>query len=395
MELLTPTSPCAGAASIREAIRTGAEYLRKAGIDSARLDAEVLLRHVLEVEKAEFYLGFDVGLDETAEREFPKLLLRRARREPVAYITGHKEFWSLDFVVTPAVLIPRPETELLVELALAHATQRVPPRPFVPPHPPLSPDNGGEGKGEGARDSRSDAFAYLDGKPPLKILDLGTGSGAIAVSLAKELAVARVCAVDISAAAIEVARLNARRHGVEERMESFCGDLFEPVAEERQGFDLIVANPPYIRNGDLAGLAPEIREWEPIMALDGGVDGLLYYRRIIAAAGDYLKTGGTIFLELGEGTGKAVERLFADAGGFEFAQVYRDCAGKERVIATAKVLPSDARLFRKSVHGSTGSPRTDASTPKFSSLAVRPELVEGRTAACGIVSGTERGTDRG
>jgi len=349
MESLTQALQRAAAETVREAIRTGAEYLRRAGIATARLDAEVLLRHVLGVEKAEFYLGLDLALDAAAEREFHKLLLRRAGREPVAYITGHKEFWSLDFIVTPAVLIPRPDTELLVEMALARATQ-VPREaggrgassalPIVPPHPPLSPLGGGEGKREGARDSRSDAFAYLDSMPPLKILDLGTGSGVIAVSLAKELALARVCAVDVSAAAVEIARLNARRHCLEERMEFFCGDLFEPVAEEREEFDLIVANPPYIRSGDLAGLAPEIREWEPITALDGGADGLLYYRRIIAAAWDYLKIGGFILLELGDVMGEAVARLFADAGGFEPAQVYRDYAGKERVIAAAKLLPA-------------------------------------------------------
>ncbi|MBF8254871.1 MAG: protein-(glutamine-N5) methyltransferase, release factor-specific, partial [Deltaproteobacteria bacterium] len=138
MESLTSALQTAPAESVREAIRTGAEYLRKAGIDSARLDAEVLLRHVLGVAKAEFYLGLDLALDAAAERKFHKLLSRRAGREPVAYVTGHKEFWSLDFVVTPAVLIPRPETELLVELALARATI-VPPRPFVATHPPLSP----------------------------------------------------------------------------------------------------------------------------------------------------------------------------------------------------------------------------------------------------------------
>ena len=320
-------------ATVREAIQTGAEYLRQAGIDSARLDAEVLLRDVLGMEQTDFYLSMEEAMDAAAEREFQKLLLRRAGREPVAYITGHKEFWSLDFIVTPDVLIPRPETELLVELALARAT-------IVAPRPSLSPVSGGEGKREGGRDSRSDAFARLDSKPPLKILDLGTGSGAIAVSLAKELPQARVCAVDISSAAVEIARLNARRHGVEERMECFRGDLFEPVTEEREGYDLIVANPPYIRSGELAGLALEIREWEPIMALDGGADGLLYYRRIIAGAGDYLKAGGSILLELGDAMGEAVARLFADSGSFESAQVYRDYAGKERVIAAAKLLPA-------------------------------------------------------
>ena len=300
MEVQTSAVLASVPVTAREASRAGAEYLRKAGIDSARLDAEVLLRHVLGVAKAEFYLGLDLALDAAAEREFHKLLSRRVGREPVAYITGHKEFWSLDFVVTPAVLIPRPETELLVERALQLGTR-------------------------------------LPRMTALRILDIGTGSGAVAVSLAKELPLARVCAVDISAGAIEVARVNARRHGVGDRVEFFCGDLFDPVAEQRQGFVLIVANPPYIRSGDLAGLAPEIRAWEPIPALEGGVDGLLYYRRIVAVAGDYVTTGGSVLLELGDGMGEAVAQLFADAGGFEPAQVYRDYAGKERVIAAAKI----------------------------------------------------------
>jgi release factor glutamine methyltransferase len=303
MESLTSALQTASSESVREALRAGAELLHKAGIDSARLDVEVLLRHVLGVKTAELYLDFDMVLNAAAEREFKKLLLRRAGREPVAYITSHREFWSLDFVVTPEVLIPRPETELLVERALKLATR-------------------------------------LPAMSALNILDLGTGSGAIAVSLAKELPQARISAVDISAVAIEIACLNARRHGVEDRVEFFCGDLFEPVTEEREGYDLIVANPPYIRNGDLAGLAPEIREWEPIMALDGGADGLFCYRRIVAAAGDYLKAGGSILLELGNAMGEAVARLFADAGGFEPAQVYRDYAGNERVIAAAKLLPA-------------------------------------------------------
>ena len=303
MESLTSALQTASSESVREALRAGAELLHKAGIDSARLDVEVLLRHVLGVKTAELYLDFDLVLNAAAEREFKKLLLRRAGREPVAYITSHREFWSLDFVVTPEVLIPRPETELLVERALKLATR-------------------------------------LPGMSALNILDLGTGSGAIAVSLAKELPQARISAVDISAVAIEIACLNARRHGVEDRVEFFCGNLFEPVTAEREGYDLIVANPPYIRSGDLPALAPEVWKWEPITALDGGADGLLYYRRIIAAAGDYLKSGGSILLELGDAMGEAVAQLFADAGGFDPAQVYRDYTGKERVIVAAKLFPA-------------------------------------------------------
>ena len=337
MESLTSALQTAASESVREAIRAGAQILHKAGVANARLDAEVLLRDVLGIEQTEIALSMDEALCATAEREFHYRLLRRAAREPAAYITGRKEFWSLDFVVTPAVLIPRPETELLVEMALARAT-------IAPPHPSLSPVFGGEGKGEGAKDSGSGAFVYP------KILDLGTGSGAIAVSLAKELAQARVCAVDISAAAIEIARLNARRLGVEERIEFFCGDLFGPLAEEGQSFDLIVANPPYIRSSDFASLAPEIQKWEPIVALDGGADGLFYYRRIISVARGYLRNGARILLELGDGMGEAVARLFADTGGFAPAQVYRDYAGKERVITAAKLFPA-ADMREGSDHG--------------------------------------------
>lgn len=305
MESLTQALRRTAAETVRDAIRSGVEFLHNAGIDNARLDAEVMLCGVLGVERAELYLGFDATLDGTAEGEFQKRLLRRARREPIAYITGSKEFWSLAFVVTPAVLIPRPETELLVERALKLASR-------------------------------------MSGGSSLKILDLGTGSGAIAVSLAKELPQSRVCAVDVSAAAVEIARLNARRHGVEERMEFLCGDLFEPLTEERERYDLIVANPPYVRSGDLAGLAPEVRQLEPVIALDGGVDGLLYYRRIVAAAGDYLKVGGAILMEIGDGMSRAAGQLLDDVGGYGRVEAYRDYAGKERVIAAAKVPPPSA-----------------------------------------------------
>jgi release factor glutamine methyltransferase len=284
--------------TLRLAMIAGGRFLSAAGIESARLDAELLLRHVLRMTQAEFYVRMDDVIGPDVERRLWQLLQRRAQREPVAYITGHKDFWSLDFTVTPDVLIPRPETELLVEAAVERTRSML--------------------------------------KSPLKILDIGTGSGAIAVCLAKELREAQISAVDISSAALEVARENADRHGVADRIQFAQGDLFAPVAEERENFDLILANPPYIRSGDLAELAAEIREWEPITALDGGADGLDIYRRIINECRSYLAGEGHLLFEIGDVMAKAVGQIIANAGGFETAALLRDYAGKDRVIATRK-----------------------------------------------------------
>ena len=291
--------------SIRSALLWGAQVLSQAGLENSRLDAEVLLRHVLNMEKEQFYVNGDAPISAGQEAEFRGLLLRRSRREPVAYITGHKEFWSLDFFVTPAVLIPRPETELLVEVALQYVTQ-------------------------------------LASGSPVKVLDVGAGSGAISVCLAKEHAVTQIVAVDISSVALDVASVNARRHGVADRIRFLPGDLFAPIEPLPETFDLIVSNPPYIRSGELPMLAPEIREWEPTVALDGGPDGLDSYRRIIEEGHSYLTTGGSIVLEIGADMASAVADLFARSGCYGPVSVYQDYAGKDRVIAAMKLLPSDA-----------------------------------------------------
>ena len=292
--------------SIRSAALWGAQLLRQAGLENSQLDAEVLLRHVLEVGKEQFYVDGDAAISGGQEAEFRELLLRRSRREPVAYITGHKEFWSLDFVVTPAVLIPRPETELLVEVALEYLK---------------SVTNGS----------------------PLKVLDVGTGSGAISVCLAKECAAAQIVAVDFSPMALDVARVNARRHGVADRIRFWPGDLLAPVEPLRETFDLIVSNPPYIRTGELPWLAPEIHRWEPAIALDGGMDGLDVYRRMIEEGHKVLTTGGAMVLEIGADMAPAVAHLFSCCGCYGVASVYQDYAGKDRVIAALKLSPSPAR----------------------------------------------------
>jgi release factor glutamine methyltransferase len=291
--------------SIRGALLRGAQALRYTGIENHRLDAEVLLRHVLNMEKEQLYVNGDAPISAGQEAEFRGLLLRRSRREPVAYITGHKEFWSLDFFVTPAVLVPRPETELLVEVALQYVTQ-------------------------------------LASGSPVKVLDVGAGCGAISVCLAKEQAAMEIVAVDISALALDVARVNAGRHGVVDRIRFLAGDLFAPVEPLPETFDLIVSNPPYIRTGELSMLAPEIREWEPTIALDGGVDGIDSYRRIIGEGQRHLTTGGFIVLEIGADMASAVADLFSRSGCYGPASVYQDYAGKDRVIAAMKLLPLDA-----------------------------------------------------
>jgi release factor glutamine methyltransferase len=287
---MNPDVQSEAAATIASALRAAAAQLSAAAIDSARLDAEMLMAETLRIERSRLYLNSDGALDNAAVARFNALVARRAAGEPVSYIIGRREFWSLDFVVTPAVLTPRPETELLVETALK----------------------------------------LIAAKPSPRILDLGTGSGAIAVSLAKEIPEAEIAATDISDDALEIARANARRHGVEKRISFVAGDLFAPVAGVK--FDLIVSNPPYIRRGDIATLPRDVRGFEPLIALDGGADGLDFYRRIAREAPNYLTGGGFLAVEIGADMGEEVARLFSDAG-FDDVRIEKDLAGLERVVS--------------------------------------------------------------
>jgi release factor glutamine methyltransferase len=234
-------------------------------------------------------------------------LERRAIGEPVAYIAGKREFWSLDFAVSPEVLIPRPETELLVESALS-CLNRAPGQTGV-----------------------ADAAGWH-----LHALDLGTGSGAIAVSLVKERGDLAVWATDVSGPALDIARLNARRHAVEPRIRFAQGDLFEPVADKKDFFDVIVSNPPYVPSAELAHLAPDVRDWEPRMALDGGAAGLDFYRRIIAEAPLYLSPEGSLLVEIGPDLAVRVRELLAASGQYEECAVHPDYSGRPRVVSARK-----------------------------------------------------------
>jgi release factor glutamine methyltransferase len=288
--------------TIREALRDATALLSGAGIDGARLDAEVLLADALGCDRSKLFLRAEQPIAARALEQFRSLLARRASGEPVAYITGRREFWSRDFLVTPAVLVPRPETELLVETAI------------------------------GLFEAESQ---ILDLK--LKILDLGTGSGAIAVTLARELDGAEMWATDISSDALEVARSNARRHGVEEQIHFLAGSLFEPVRDRPSFFDAIVANPPYVRRDELVALPRDVRDFEPRVALDGGPDGLDFYRRIIPEAGRYLAAAGFFVVEIGADMDEEVTRLFAAAGGYAPPRLCKDYAGKDRVVCARKI----------------------------------------------------------
>ncbi len=265
-------------------------YLAEKGVENSRLEAEWLLCEALGMDRVGLYVNFDKPMTDPELAACRELVRRRARREPLQYILGSQDFYGLDFEVAPGVLIPRHDTETLVQ----EAVMRCP---------------------EGAA-----------------ILDIGVGSGCIAVALAKTLPGTRVYGVDPSTKALELAQKNAERHGV--TITLALGSLFEPFA--RCQFDMILSNPPYIPSADIAGLQPEVRDFEPREALDGGPDGLDFYRLIIPAAPLHLVTGGWLLLEVGIGEASDVLTLFRDAGEFQDFFVARDSGDVERVVGGRK-----------------------------------------------------------
>jgi release factor glutamine methyltransferase len=277
--------------TVLKLLRWTADYFAGRGLDAPRLDAELLLAATLGLDRVGLYVNFERPLQAGELAAYRERVRRRAGREPLAYILGQTEFWSLPLKVTPDVLIPRPETELLVEEALPRLSGRQ------------------------------------------QVLDVGTGSGALAIALAHERQELTVTAIDISPAALAVAADNARSNGVAERIRFVQHDLGQLPPGP---FDLIVANPPYIPSRELATLMPEVRDFEPQLALDGGVDGLDAYRALARQAGAILTAAGWLLVEVGSGQAAAVKELFAGAGLTEsFAA--RDLAGIERVVGGRKL----------------------------------------------------------
>jgi release factor glutamine methyltransferase len=279
-------------------VKWTAGYFRDHQIESPRSEAEILLAHALKTRRIDLYLNHDQPLCEDELKRFKALIKRRVNGEPVAYITGTREFWSLALAVNPSVLIPRPETECLVEAVL----------PFL------------------------DDQAGL----PKRVLEMGVGSGAITIALAHEHPEHRYVAMDRSAAALQTARQNARTHQVDHRIDWFCGNWDAALAPDRQTFDLIVANPPYIRSRDMNGLQPEIRHHEPRMALDGSGDGLHCIRQIIDSAHRYLRAGGLIALEMGHDQMQDVQSIAGEAGHYGPPRMVKDYSGHDRVAVMEK-----------------------------------------------------------
>ena len=265
----------------REILQKSASWLAGKGFESARLEAELLLAHLLSTDRVGLYVDPDRPLTPAEVDAYRELLRRRGAGEPVAYLTGRREFFGLEFEVTPAVLVPRPETEMLVDRAR---------------------ELGGE-----------------------TLLDLCTGSGCVAIVCALRLPVARVVATDVSGAALEVAKRNAETHQVGERVRFLEGDLFEPLEAEAR-FDLILANPPYVPTGE----ADEVARHEPREALFAGPDGMEVIRRLIEGAPARLEAGGSLLVEIGEDQEDGVRGLAEPL--FRAVEIHRDLAGHPRVI---------------------------------------------------------------
>lgn len=276
--------------SVFEILKAASEKFSAAQIENPRLDAEILLAHVLNCRRLSLYVDSNKILPPESVLRFNQLVNRRLNRIPVAYLTKSKEFMGLNFAVNENVLIPRPDTEILTE-------------------------------GVGL---------FLRGLGKMvTFADLGTGSGAICVSILKFVKSARACAVDVSENALEVAKFNAQKFFVADRIEFFCGDLFAPL--EGRIFNAIVSNPPYIPTNDLKTLQAEVQR-EPRLALDGGTDGLQFYRRILSEAPRFLVAGGLLAVEVGFNQAAAVKSLM-ERSKFAGVKVFKDLAGIDRVVA--------------------------------------------------------------
>ena len=294
-EPATPPTPTVW--TIKALLDWTTDFLAKKGPApaTARLEAQILLAHVLGCTKVDLLVRYDEQPGEGDRASFRALIKRRVDGWPVAYLVGSREFYLLPFEVSPAVLIPRPETETVV----------------------------------------SECLGLIKRLAAPTVLDLGTGSGCLAITIAPQKKDAAVTAVDISPDALDVARGNATKNGVAARISFLQGDLFGPIPQGAV-FDVVVSNPPYVTPTELAALAPDVRDHEPRLALDGGPDGLAFYRRIAAGVGPFLKPGGWLVVEIGSTQEDAVRTILGNQPGLELGKSIKDAAGLPRVVTARK-----------------------------------------------------------
>jgi release factor glutamine methyltransferase len=281
-------------ATVADAVGSGRARLAAAGIEAAALEALLLFEHAAGLDRAALVARGREPVELAAAARYERLLGERLRRVPLAYLTGEREFWSLRLQVDRRVLVPRPETETLVEAALERL------------------------------------------RPGARLADVGTGSGAIVIALAAELRTGVFHGIDRCAAALAVARANADAHGLGRRIAFHQGDLLTPLLGREAQLDAVVANLPYIPTADVDGLQPEVRDHEPRAALDGGPDGLDAITRLVATAPALLRPGSWLFLEIGDGQAGAVRALLEAAAAYESVSTHRDLAGVERVVAARR-----------------------------------------------------------
>ncbi len=279
-----------------EVIKKSSEFLAKKGVDSARLQTELLLAHLLKLPRMKLYLNFERTLSPTELDALRALVMRRSQREPLQHIIGSTSFCGLEMLVNKHVLAPRPETELLAELGWQF-------------------------------------LSTINSQSPT-CLDFGTGSGCIAIAIAAKCPTARIVAVDVSVDAIAIAKQNAANSGVIDRIEFRCGDGFATLNGDDK-FDLIVSNPPYIASEEIAALEPEVRDFDPRNALDGGRDGLDFYRRLAAEAGIFLKPRGKIIIEFGDDQAKGISDIFT-ADRWTVESIHQDYTKRERMLMARK-----------------------------------------------------------
>ncbi len=301
--------------TILATLRWTTDYFRTKGVSEPRAAAEVLLAHTLSVSRLDLYLRYDQPLNPEELARFKALMVRRREGEPVAYLTGHREFWSLDIQVTPAVLIPRPETETLVAAALEAARF----------YEEKELRSGGQGEGQPKTENRKPKTPSLWG------LEVGVGSGAVVIALAKELPCMAWVGLDTSGAALAVARANVRRHGVADRVHLLQSDLLAAL-KPAAAFALLVANLPYVPRAEWERLPREIKAFEPPGALLGGEDGLDLIRPLIRQAPQYVMGGGWMLLEVGDQQAPPVAALVAETGAYDRIEIIRDFSGMERVV---------------------------------------------------------------